>query len=105
MYTFGISRNLGTTSARGGEVDEAILRAIAEATCGEYFRARDPRELQAIYGIIDQLEPVEQDASTFRPRRSLGYWAMLGALVIGSLVLLTGGLIPGLSRSRQAVSA
>ena len=30
---------------------------------------------------------------------------MLGALVIGSLVLLTGGLIPGLSRSRQAVNA
>ena len=45
------------------------------------------------------------DASTFRPRRSLGYWAMLGALAIGSLVLLTGGLIPGLSRSRQAVNA
>ena len=105
VYTIGISRNLGTTSARGGEVDEALLRAIAEATGGEYFRARDPRELQAIYGIIDQLEPVEQDASTFRPRRSLGYWAMLGALVIGSLVLLTGGLIPGLSRSHQAVNA
>ncbi len=104
VYTIGISRNLGTTSARGGEVDEALLRAIAEATGGEDFRARDPRELQAIYGIIDQLEPVEQDASTFRPRRSLGYWAMLGALVIGSLVLLTGGLIPGLSRSRETVS-
>ena len=71
VYTIGISRNLGKTSARGGEVDEAT-RAIAEATGGEYFRARDPRELQAIYGIIDQLEPVEQDASTFRPRRSLG---------------------------------
>ena len=54
VYTIGISRNLGTTSARGGEVDEALLRAIAEATGGEYFRARDPRELQAIYGIIDQ---------------------------------------------------
>jgi Ca-activated chloride channel family protein len=105
VYTIGISRNLGTTSTRGGEVDEALLRAIAEATGGEYFRARDPRELQAIYGIIDQLEPVEQDASTFRPRRSLGYWAMLGALVIGSLVLLTGGLIPSLSRFRQAVNA
>ena len=105
VYTIGISRNLGTTSARGGEVDEALLRAIAEATGGEYFRARDTRELQAIYGIIDQLEPVEQDASTFRPRQSLGYWPMLGALVIGGLVLLTGGLIPGLSRSPQAVSA
>ena len=39
VYTIGISRNLGTTSARGGEVDEALLRAIAEATGGEYFRA------------------------------------------------------------------
>lgn len=96
VYTIGISRNLGTNSARGGEVDEALLRAIAEATGGEYFRARDPRELQAIYGIIDQLEPVEQDASTFRPQRALGYWAMLGALCVGAIVLLTGGLIPSL---------
>ena len=96
VYTIGISRNLGTTSARGGEVDEALLRAIAEATGGEYFRARDPRELQAIYGIIDQLEPVEQDASTFRPRRSLSYWAMLAGLLLGSLVLLTGGVLTGL---------
>ena len=96
VYTIGISRNLGTTSARGGEVDEALLRAIAEATGGEYFRARDPRELQAIYGIIDQLEPVEQDASTFRPRRSLSYWAMLAGLMLGSLVLLTGGVLTGL---------
>lgn len=100
VYTIGISRNLGTTSARGGEVDEALLRAIAEATGGEYFRARDPRELQAIYTIIDQLEPVEQDASTFRPRRSLSYWAMLAGLCLGSIVLLTGGLLCGL-RSRS----
>jgi Ca-activated chloride channel family protein len=97
VYTIGISRNLGTTSARGGEVDEALLRAIAEATGGEYFRARDPKELQAIYGIIDQLEPVEQDASTFRPRRSLSYWAMLAGLMLGSLVLLTGGVLTALT--------
>ena len=91
-------------NARGGEVDEALLRAIAEATGGEYFRARDPRELQAIYSIIDQLEPVEQDASTFRPRRALSYWAMLGALLMGSMVLLTGGIVSRFT-STQGVTA
>lgn len=104
VYTIGISRNLGTNNARGGEVDEALLRAIAEATGGEYFRARDPRELQAIYSIIDQLEPVEQDASTFRPRRALSYWAMLGALLMGSMVLLTGGIVSRFP-STQGVTA
>jgi Ca-activated chloride channel family protein len=104
VYTIGISRNLGTNNARGGEVDEALLRAIAEATGGEYFRARDPRELQAIYSIIDQLEPVEQDASTFRPRRALSYWAMLSALIMGSMVLLTGGIVSRFP-STQGVTA
>ena len=89
VYTIGISRNIGSASGRNGEVDEALLRAIAEATGGEYFPARDPRELQQIYAIIDLLEPVEQDASTFRPRRALGYWFLIAALALMTLALVT----------------
>ena len=88
VYTIGISRNIDSASGRNGEVDEALLRAIAEATGGEYFPARDPRELQQIYAIIDLLEPVEQDASTFRPRRALGYWFLIAALALMTLALV-----------------
>ena len=71
IYTIGISRRLGTTSNVTGEVDEALLTAIAQATGGRYFRARTPQELQGIYQVLDELEPVEQEKSTFRPIESM----------------------------------
>jgi Ca-activated chloride channel family protein len=87
VYTIGISRNLGRQSFSGGEVDEALLQAMAEATGGQYFRARDPQELQAIYARLDSLEPVEQLASTFRPRRALTWMPLSIALVAGLSLL------------------
>ena len=30
--------------------------------------------------MLDQLEPVEQDTATYRPRQALGYWPLLLAL-------------------------
>ena len=86
VYTIGISRNLGRLRG-GGEVDEGLLRAVAEATGGRYFRARDPAELQSIYALLDELEPVEQEASTFRPRRSLSWLPLLVACLAGLLLL------------------
>jgi Ca-activated chloride channel homolog len=38
------------------EVDEALLREIAELSGGRYFRARDTGTLQRIYAEIDRLE-------------------------------------------------
>jgi len=88
IYTIGISRRLGTSSNTSGEVDEALLTAIAQATGGRYFRARTPQELQGIYQILDDLEPVEQEKSTFRPIESMtwiptsvAFW--LAVLLIG----------------------
>ena len=80
IYTIGISRNLGRTTRGRVEVDEAMLNAVAEATGGRYFRATSPAELEAIYALLDTLEPVEQDASTFRPKRALSWVPLLGAL-------------------------
>ena len=51
-------------------------------TGGRYFRARDPQELAGIYQLLDQLEPVEVDAATYRPRQALGHWPLLFALLI-----------------------
>lgn len=53
------------------DLDEPLLIRMAEETGGRYFRARDPQELNQIYQLIDQLEPIERDELTFRPQRSL----------------------------------
>jgi len=41
------------------EIDEALLKEIAEATGGIYFRATDNRKLEEIYAEINKLEKTE----------------------------------------------
>jgi Ca-activated chloride channel family protein len=50
-------RPLVTTAQH--ELDEDILRRIAEETDARFYRARDSEELQRIYQEIDQLEKTE----------------------------------------------
>jgi Ca-activated chloride channel family protein len=88
IYTIGISRNLGRSSRARVEVDEAMLNAVAEATGGRYFRATSPAELEAVYALLDELEPVEQAASTFRPRRALSWIPLLVAMGLTALLAL-----------------
>jgi len=70
------------------ELDEAGLQEIARVTGGEYFRARNPQELANIYQLMDQLEPVEQATTVYRPRQALGYLPLLAALLISFLLAL-----------------
>ena len=63
------------------DLDEATLTVIAEKTGGQYFRARNPEELEAIYRRLDQLEPVAQEAETLRPTKALFYWPLGFALL------------------------
>jgi len=69
------------------DLDEKTLTAIADATGGRYFRARNSEELEHIYFILDQLEPVEKDKQYFRPRSELFHWPL------GVALLLTGALV------------
>lgn len=94
IYTIGISHRLDSRNGPAGEVDEALLAAVAEATGGRYFRARNPAELENIYRILDELEPVEQQASTFRPVQALSHIPLaIGLLLALTLVLLRSGLL------------
>jgi len=70
------------------ELDEASLQQIAQLTGGEYFRARNPQELANIYQLLDQLEPVEQETTLYRPRQALGYLPLLAALMLSFLLAL-----------------
>lgn len=64
------------------DLDEKTLRAIADKTAGRYFRARNMTEFNQIYALIDQMEPVEQQAEFFRPRKELYYWPLAMAVVL-----------------------
>ncbi len=109
IYTIGIGADEMLTSGFFGfgqrrvnpsaDLDEATLQSIAEQTGGTYFRARSPQDLQQIYLQLDQLEPVEQAAETFRPTQSLFHWPLAAALFSLALLLLPRLLSP-LTRSR-----
>jgi Ca-activated chloride channel family protein len=65
-------------------LDETTLKAIAEATGGRYFRGRDVGELQAIYAMLDELEPVASDQATYRPVDELFAWPLAVALALSA---------------------
>jgi Ca-activated chloride channel family protein len=47
------------------EIDEALLKEIAKATGGEYFRATNNKKLEEIYGEINKLEKTEIEEFKF----------------------------------------
>ncbi|MDH5737171.1 MAG: VWA domain-containing protein [Gammaproteobacteria bacterium] len=70
------------------ELDEASLTEIAESTGGTYHRARDGSELDAIYRLLDRIEPVAQENETYRPVKSLYFWPLGLALALSLLLAL-----------------
>ena len=46
------------------EIDENLLREIANETGGQYFRAKNTEDLQGIYATIDGLEKSKIEIST-----------------------------------------
>lgn len=87
IYTIGVGADemrlpslLGVFGARvvnpSAELDEETLTEIADTTGGRYFRAQNTAKLVEIYDIIDDMEPIEQDAETYRPIAVLYYWPM-----------------------------
>lgn len=70
------------------QLDEVTLRAIAQTTNADYFRATNTDELNRIYKQIDSLEPIEQDAKRYRPTRSLYSWFLSFALMLALVLSL-----------------
>lgn len=68
------------------DLDERLLTQLAQDTGGRYFRARDLDELNQIYQLIDQLEPIERDNLTYRPQRSLLHWPTGLALLLSFIL-------------------
>jgi Ca-activated chloride channel homolog len=70
------------------DLDEKTLTAIADKTGGKYFRAKNTEELNQIYQLLDQLEPVEKDKQYFRPRSELYFYPLAFALLIAAALAL-----------------
>ena len=93
VYTIGIGADemvvrdlLGSRKVNPSQdLDEPTMRGIAEKTGGRYFRARDVRELEDIYRLLDELEPVERDKRHYRPITELYPWPLGAALLLGCL--------------------
>ena len=119
IYTIGIGADRMTLPGLFGssfgsrqvnpsaELDEEGLQQIAKITGGQYFRARNPRELANIYQLLDQLEPVEQATATYRPRQALSYLPLLLALLLSFALalrqLLRSGGWRGHETTREAL--
>ncbi|MGB5834659.1 MAG: VWA domain-containing protein [Thiohalocapsa sp.] len=101
IYTIGVGGDPRSAIGRGGRrnpLDERTLKAIAQQTGGRYFRTRDVAELQAIYGMLDELEPVQSDQQTFRPIDELFGWPLSAALLLSAVVVAgRTGLARGVS--------
>ncbi len=100
VYTIGVGSD-GTDrrsvfgfpfGSQGSDLDEKSLTAIAEATGGRYFRAKNTEEMEEIYNVIDSLEPTEDDGEQLRPMHELFVWPLGFALILLMLgvFLVTG---------------
>ncbi|GHA33105.1 VWA domain-containing protein [Photobacterium aphoticum] len=70
------------------DLDEHMLRRIAEMTGGQYFRARNPQELKQIYAMIDQLEPINNAQQTWRPREEWFPYPLAFALLLSIVIVI-----------------
>ena len=80
IYTIGV----GARGASG--LDEQTLSEVAKITGGQFFRARNPAELDAIYQELNRLEPVDQEDETIRPTISLYHWPLSVAFILSLLI-------------------
>jgi Ca-activated chloride channel family protein len=90
VYTIGIGgpprRDFFGRSS--DEVDEQTLRAVAEATDAQYFRARDARALQEVYATIDELEPSPAEVEELTHHEELYRRALVPGLLLLVMQLL-----------------
>lgn len=113
IYTIGvggdrmrISTPFGTRTLPATDLDERVLRQIAEKTAGGYFRARDTAALARIYAELDAIEPASEDALSYRPVHELYAWPLgiaLALSVLTALPMRPTGQKPSRTRERSHV--
>lgn len=64
------------------EIDEMILKRIADITGGLFFRARDTQALQQVYDQIDKLEKTEVKLKEYRNYEEMFYFFLIPGLAL-----------------------
>jgi Ca-activated chloride channel homolog len=65
------------------EIDETLLRKIADLTGGVYFRATDNTSLQKVYSEIDKLEKSKIETREHSKRQEAFMpWALAAAIIL-----------------------
>lgn len=73
-------------------IDEATLKAVAEATGGKYFRATNKRVLEEVFAEIDALEKTQMDVRHFSHTEDnymLWAWLALGFFLLEVILRYT----------------
>ena len=97
IYTIGVGSGgivpfpvgFGETAMTEFPLDEGLLRKIAGATGGSYFRAADTQALQAIYAQINKLEKTDAETRSYSIRRPLFRYPLAIALILLLLLELS----------------
>jgi len=72
------------------EIDENLLRQIAQTTGGNYFRATNNKKLAEIYSEIDKLEKTRVEVTSYRHASELYFiWALFGFLILLGEVIIS----------------
>ena len=75
------------------EIDEALLRRIAERTGGQYFRATDHDSLAKIYKQIDKLERSKLEEDRFTDYHQYYSWFVAAAMFLVAFALSLRGTV------------
>ncbi|MBI4893025.1 MAG: VWA domain-containing protein [Acidobacteria bacterium] len=90
------------------KLDEATLRKIASITNGKFYRAQDQKQLAGIYDELNQIEKVDLNVQTYRPKRPLFQYplgAAMGATMAYHLMMLVAAMLRRLHRSAPLATA
>ena len=94
IYTIGVgaAAQQGFFGSSGNtDLDEDTLKAIANITHGEYYRATDADALQNVYARIDKLEPSAGREQWYRPHSEWFVWPLALALLLSIPAVLMRG--------------
>ena len=97
IYTIGVGADRMEVSSFFGtqtvnpsrDLDEDMLRHLAQSTGGLYLRAKDTAGLTRIYEELDRLEPATTETELFRPTTELFIWPLGLALVLSWLLAVS----------------
>lgn len=89
VYTIGIGSLKNEVNFEIEEIDESLLKQIADATGGQYFRANNANKLREIYAEIDQLEKTKiKGQNTTKKEDHYFMWVGMSILFLLSELLI-----------------